>query len=337
MNIQILEQIPLAPLTTMNVGGKARFFIEVKNVEELSDAVSFARDKNLSMFVLGGGSNTLFSDDGFSGLVIKIDIVGIEHHDGRVTAGAGVIWDDLVSDAVSRGLWGIENLSLVPGSVGGAAVQNIGAYGVEARETISSVEVFDTEKMQIKNFLSNKCEFGYRESIFKKNKNLVVTRVTFDLAKNGAPRVDYEDVKKYFSEMNIIMPSLQDIREAIVLIRTKKMPQPGVGTAGSFFKNPIIEKDQWENLKKQFPDIKAYPQGVNQNSKIKLSAAWLLDHVGKWRGFRRGDAGVHEKQALILVNYGNATASEILSLAKEMKKSIREKTNVALEEEVELV
>lgn len=359
-NIHILEQVSLAAHTTMKVGGKARFFVQINTVEELAEAIGFAQKQGLPIFILGAGSNTIFSDFGFHGLVIKIGILGITYEGNRVTVGAGVFWDDFVRDVVAHNLWGVENLSLIPGSVGGSAVQNIGAYGVEAQETIFSVEAFDMEKMKLKSFFGEECGFGYRESIFKKSKNLIVTRVTFDLSPSGTPRTDYEDVKKYFENKGITAPALGEIREAIVAIRTAKMPAPPIGTAGSFFKNPIISVLQYEALKKQFPDIKAYPQASERNTNmkfafpsersgyctqlypqggngggpVKLAAGWLLDHVGKWRGVRHGDAGVHEKQALILINYGKASASEILSLANEMKKDIAEKTGVTLEEEV---
>lgn len=315
----------------MRVGGKARFFVHIRSVDEFAQAVIFARENNLPIFVLGGGSNTLVSEDGFPGLVMKIEIKGIAYCGALVTVGAGEIWDEFVSDVIAHNLWGSENLSLIPGTVGGAAVQNIGAYGVEAKEIIFSVEVFDAKEMQTKIFLRDECEFGYRESIFKKNKNLIVIRVTFALTQNGSPHTDYEDVKKYFENEKIAMPTLVQIREAIVAIRTVKMPAPPLGTAGSFFKNPVVIASHYEILKKQFPEIKAYLQGDNT---VKLSAAWLLDKVGGWRGYKKGDAGVYEKQALILVNYGDATAEEMLSLAHEMKNDIKEKTGVTLEEEV---
>lgn len=334
MAIQVSEQVPLAPLTTMRVGGAARYFVQVGDIGDLQEAVLFARENNLSVFVLGGGSNILFSDEGFNGLVIKIEIKGIQYADTLVTAGAGEVWDYLVRDVVVRGLWGIENLSLVPGTVGGATVQNIGAYGVEACDSIFSVEAFDTKTMNGKTFLRDECEFGYRESIFKKNKNLIVLNITFKLVRDGVPQIEYEDVKKYFGEKGITELSLKDIRTAIVAIRTAKMPAPPIGTAGSFFKNPVVSVAQYEVLKSRFPGIKAYLQGDNC---VKLSAAWLLDHVGGWRGVRYRDVGVHEKQALILVNYGNSTAQEILFLADEMKKDIRQKTNVEIEEEVVIV
>lgn len=334
MAIQIQENVLLAPLTTMRVGGSASFFVRVGSTKELSEAILFAREKKIPVFVLGAGSNILFSDNGFSGLVIKIEIKGVIHDDVRITAGAGVQWDDFVDDMVSLNLCGIENLSLIPGTVGGAVVQNIGAYGVEACDAIISVEAFNIETMQIETFLRDECEFGYRESIFKKNKNLIVMSASFSLKEGSTTNINYDDVKKYFENKKITEPTLAEIREAIIVIRTAKMPAPGVGTAGSFFKNPILPMSKYEELKKQFPELKAYPQGDNT---IKLSAAWLLDHVGGWRGVRHGDVAVHEKQALILVNYGTASAQEILFFADEMKSDIKNKTDVLLEEEVVIV
>lgn len=331
MAIQIQEQVILAPFTTMKVGGNARFFVRVRSVEELEEALLFGREKGLPIFILGGGANTLVAQEGFAGLVIKNEIKGITYDDTHVTVGAGEWWDDVVRDVVVHDLWGIENLSLVPGTVGGAVVQNIGAYGTEARDTIFSVDALDMEKMHIKTFLRAECEFGYRESIFKKNKNLVVLSATFELKKNAEPNINYEDVKKYFEERGVSAPTLLEIRDAIIAIRTAKLPVPPIGSAGSFFKNPVVSAVQYDELKKQFPDIKANIQG---DTSMKLSAAWLIDHVGGWRGYRKGDAGVHEKQALILVNYGSATAEEMISLAREIKNDIKKKTNVMLEEEV---
>lgn len=335
MAIDIKEEFPLASLTTMRVGGSAHFFCKVDDVSELTEAIIFSRKKGIPFFMLGGGSNTLVSASGFSGLVIKNEIKGIEHTEAgdetMVKVGAGVVWDEFVSSVVSLGLWGIENLSLIPGSVGGAVVQNAGAYGVEARETIVSVEAFDTETLQVETFLNNQCEFGYRESVFKKKKNLIVVSAIFKLTRNSTPRLAYEDVKKYFIERDNNMPTLAEVREAIIAIRTAKLPRLDLGTAGSFFKNPIVTQKQYTDIKKDYPEIKAYILGDNR---VKLSAAWLIDHAGGFRGVRRGDAGTHEKQALILINYGSATADEIISLAEEIKKDIYKKTNVYLEEEV---
>lgn len=331
MSFIIQENIPLAPFTTMKVGGMARFFARVCNVRELSQAVVFADKNKIPFFTLGGGSNTLVSSLGFQGLVIKIEIKGTQYEDSRVTVGAGEKWEEFVQEVVARNLWGVENLSLIPGTVGGAVVQNIGAYGVEARDTIFSVDVFDIETREIKTFLTNECAFGYRESVFKKKKNLIVVRATFRLTKEPTLRIEYEDVKKYFERSGNISPALSEVRNAVIAIRRAKLPVPGIGTAGSFFKNPVVSMVQYVVLKKKFPDIKAYLQADNT---VKLSAGWLLDHVGCFRGTRRENAGVHEKQALILVNYGGAKAEEIISLAHEMKEEIRKKTNVMLEEEV---
>ena len=335
MTIFIKEHIPLALMTTMRVGGNARYFARIKSLADLKSGVAFARSQNLPIFVLGGGSNMLVPSKGFSGLVLKIEFKGISYEeDGslvHVIAGAGEVWDDVVRDAVKRGLWGIENLSLIPGTIGGAAVQNIGAYGAEARDTILWVEAFDMQTMKLKKFSRDECAFGYRESIFKKNSNLIVVRAAFNLTHDGTPRIEYQDVKTFFTERKINTPALSDIRNAIVAIRTAKMPAPPLGTAGSFFKNPVVSGEEFEHLVKVYPEIKAYPQG---DGTVKLSAAWLLDKIGGFRGYREGDAGVYEHQALVLVNYGTATAENILSLAHEMKKVIKEKTNVVLEEEV---
>ena len=335
MSIKIEENILLAPMTTMKVGGRARFFVRVKNIDEIKEAVSWASQKRIRFFVLGGGANTVVGEKGFNGLVIKIECKGVSYKKSgeivSVSIDAGEKWDDVVKDAVSRGLWGIENLSLIPGTAGGAAVQNIGAYGTALADVVDKVEVLDTKTMMGKVFLREECAFGYRESVFKKNPHLVVTQVTLNLRSNSKPLLNYEDVKKYFIEKGIHEPSLSEMREAIISIRTNKMPPESLGTAGSFFKNPLVSKDDFLRLQKKFPEIKSYSVGENS---FKLSAAWLLDKVGGFRGFRDGDAGAYEKQTLILVNHGSATAKDIVSLAEKMKKIIKEKTNVTLEEEV---
>lgn len=334
MSIKIEENVALASMTTMRTGGTARFFMRVASVDDLKSALFFAKENSLPIFILGGGANTVVSDNGFPGLVIKIEIKGIKHSDGFVTAGAGEWWDNVVSLAVEKNLVGIENLSFIPASVGGAVVQNIGAYGAELKDSIFSVEVLNREKMKTETFTLKDCEFGYRESLFKKNKNFIVLRATFKLEQNGKPNSSYEEVKKYFEDKNINTPSLIEVREAIIDIRNAKLPKSPLGSAGSFFKNPIVSLSVFEKLKKQFPEIVAYPQDDNT---VKISAAWLIDKVGGWRGVRKGDVGVHDKQALILVNYGSATAEEVLDFAQEIKNDIKNKTGVTLEEEVVVI
>lgn len=331
----IEENIPLAPMTTLCVGGIARFLMRVQSSEDLQKAVIFAREKNTPFFILGGGANTLVFDEGFPGLVIKMENKGIEvvSRDGytEIIASAGEKWDDVVREAVARNLWGIENLSHIPGTVGGAVVQNIGAYGSEVESCVLWVEVFDGATNTLKKFSRDACAFGYRESIFKQNPALVVVRAAFNLEYITMPHVQYEEVKKYFVDHRNSLPTLADIREAIIAIRTDKLPPSFLGTAGSFFKNPVITNDAFRDLEKRFPDIKAHPL---LSGGVKLSAAWLLDTIGEFNGVRRGDAGVYDKHALVLVNYGSATARSILDLAHEMKEFIKVKTGVILEEEV---
>ncbi|KKU81465.1 MAG: UDP-N-acetylenolpyruvoylglucosamine reductase [Parcubacteria group bacterium GW2011_GWA1_47_8] len=332
----IQEFVPLAPLTTMRTGGQARYFARVTSIANLHRVVLFAKEKSLPLFVLGGGSNVLVSDEGFPGLVLKIEICSIAYEEQGahvcVVSGAGEAWDDLARDAISRSLWGVENLSLVPGTVGGAVVQNIGAYGAEVSEVVAWVEVFDRETGETKIISRAACAFGYRTSIFKTHPYLIVTRVALLLARQGSPRTNYEDVQKYFNERHISEPTLGDIRSAIVAIRTAKLPPPEFGTAGSFFKNPVVGKEIFDELVKKFPEIKSYPGG--DDGAVKLSAAWILDHVGGWKGIRQGNVGVYGNQALVLVNYGGARTNEILALADAMKKDTEEKTGVHLEEEV---
>ncbi|MEK7538896.1 MAG: UDP-N-acetylmuramate dehydrogenase [Patescibacteria group bacterium] len=336
MNIQIEEGVALAPLTTMLVGGAARFFVRITGASQISEVVSFARAKNIPLLVLGGGSNVLIPDTGFSGLVMKVECKGIsfeldEGNRVRMIVGAGERWDYVVLSAVLERLWGIENLSLVPGTLGGAIVQNIGAYGVEVCDSVLWVEAYDMQTMKTKIFLRSECMFGYRTSIFKTNRNLIVVRAALELGREEKAQTDYEDVKKYFLTQNNNAPSLEDIRCAIIAIRTAKMPAPPLGTAGSFFKNPVVSVDVFESLKKTYPEIKAY---VQRDGTIKLSAAWLLDKVCGWRGVRRGNVGVYKKQSLVLVNYGGASAQEILNLAQKMRGSLFQKTGIVLEEEV---
>ncbi len=334
--VKIEENVPLAPLTTMRTGGNARFLARVKTLSDLRTAALFAREHALPIFVLGGGSNILVSDLGFLGLVIKIEMIGVtyeEKGDGiEVTVGGGEKWDNFVSSAVARSLWGIENLSLIPGTVGGAIVQNIGAYGALLEGVVVRVEAFDIETMEVKTFSRMECAFGYRQSIFKKSPHIAVVRAVFTLARTGLPNFSYEEVNKYFKDRGIAEPTLSEMRLAIIAVRTAKLPPETIGTAGSFFKNPIVSKKHFEQIKQRFPEIKAYLQG--DDGTVKLSGAWLLDKIGGWRGARRGDAGVYERQALVIVNYGTATAREIVLLAEDMKRSIKEKIGVELEEEV---
>ena len=286
----IQEDIPLAGFTTFKIGGNARYFCLAKNENDLKEGIAFAKEKKISVFVLGGGSNILISEKGFDGLVIKVELVGVafeeEAGDVVATVASGENWDTFVAETVKRGLYGLENLSGIPGSVGGAPVQNIGAYGMEVKDAIQSVEVFDPKDLKIKTFSKKQCQFGYRDSIFKHEaKNLIIMRVVFLLKKKGDLKLDYRDVKKYLDDNKIEMPTLAQVRDAILEIRSKKFPDlKKFGTAGSFFKNPIISKEEHRKLLEDFPKIQSFP--VDEHS-VKIPAGWLLDVLCGFKGVRK--------------------------------------------------
>ncbi|MDQ3014262.1 MAG: UDP-N-acetylmuramate dehydrogenase [bacterium] len=350
----IQENISLKDLTTFHIGGPARYFVVVTSTEELKEAVAFAKEKLLQIFILGGGSNILVSDQGFPGLVIKIEIQGIETRevDGNkveVIAGAGEDWDQFVGKMVEHGLYGIENLSLIPGSVGAAPVQNIGAYGVEAKDSISWVEVLNIETGEVEKLSNAQCAFAYRDSIFKtpEGKKYIITRVAFSLSREGKLSTEYKDVAEYIKNNNVVEINLQKIRDIVIAIRTAKLPDVRhVGTAGSFFKNPIIAEIQFNELKKQYPDLPGFTtashpsfskEGQGDGVSIKIPAAWLLDKLCGFKGYRVGNVGVYKTQALVLVNFNGATANEIFSLSEKMIACVKEKTNIILEREVHII
>ncbi len=337
MGIKIEKDVPLAPYTTFRVGGPARFFTVVMGVGDLSEAIRFSKKENLPVFLLGGGSNILIADSGFPGLVIKFnntnyEIKGNKNH-FLVVADAGIVWDDFVGDLVSKNIGGLENLSLIPGSVGGAVVQNIGAYGVELGNFIESVKVFDVSESVEKVFHKSDCEFGYRNSIFKKNKNLIVLGAEFKLPKNQKPNIDYKDLKIAFAGKDNITPS--EVREAVISIRSAKLPDYRViGTAGSYFKNPVISDKKALDLQRDYPELPIYPL---QEEGIKISAAYLMDKALDLKGFHLGLVYTHPKQALVLCAESGAKTEDVLKLAKYIKRSIFEKTGIELEEEVEYI
>ncbi len=338
MNIE--QNVPLAQLTTFRVGGVARYFVSVKSVPELTEAVSFAKEEGLPFFVLGGGSNTLVPDFGFPGLVIKNEIRGIKmkEEDGAfiLEVGAGENWDDFVNFTVSQGLYGLENLSYIPGNVGGAPVQNIGAYGAEVKDTIEGVEVFDPEKMEFRTLSNEACGFSYRDSIFKhkKGSRLVITKVIFKLSKQGRVNIGYKDLKERFKDRYSSDVALSEVREAVVDIRKNKLPDwKVVSTAGSFFKNPIITKSHFEKLKKMYPEITGFSEG----NKVKVPLAWILDKVCDLKGMEEGNVGLFPKQPLAVVNLGDATFDEIKQFTDKIAALIKEKTEIEVEWEVRVL
>lgn len=339
--MKIEENIPLAHHTTFKIGGPARFFCSVTSEEELLEAVRFADEKDIPFFVLGGGSNLLVSDKGFSGLVIKMDLKGVEYKEGkgtevRVSAAAGEMWDEFVEQTVSHDLHGLENLSAIPGMVGAAPVQNVGAYGTEAAQTIILVRALDVKAMKFVDLSNADCKFHYRDSMFKHEKGkYIITRVDFKLEKNGKANTTYRDVKDYFATRNISSPSIEEVRKAVIDIRWNKLPDWKLwGTAGSFFKNPIISSDHFDQLKTKYPDLPGYPE---TDGRVKVSLAWILDKVCDAKSLCNGHVCTYEKQALVIVAQPGATAGEVVDFTHELMRLVKEKTDIEIEAEVEWV
>lgn len=337
--MEIKHDVPLGSYTTMQVGGPASFFVEISSPEELREAVSFARQRNLPMFALGGGSNIVMSDRGFPGLVLKMELRGIQFTSSgdsvRAVACAGEVWDDFVSETVRRNLHGLENLSLIPGSVGAAPIQNIGAYGADVSHTIEWVEAFDTDVLQSRTFSKNDCHFRYRDSYFKRTPAIIVTRVAFLLKRGGKTKIDYRDLKDYFTRLQETHPSIQAVRDAVIAIRRAKLPDPAeISNTGSFFKNPVIPKEQLEVLKRTYKDIPSYEVDA---ATVKIPLAWILDRVCGLKGARSGSVGLHDTQALVLVNHGGASADEIRNFAESVRTTVYAKTGIMPEYEVSFI
>jgi len=344
------ENIPLAPFTTLHIGGLARFFVEAQSRAEVEEAIAFARSKSLPLFVLGGGSNLIVSDNGWPGLVLRIAIPGIERdpaeREGRVwfNVGAGESWDRFVSHSVMAQCAGVECLSGIPGSVGGTPVQNVGAYGQEVSETIESVEVFDLKDNQICELCREACGFAYRSSIFNTSERgrFIILRVTYALTPGGEPHLEYADLKRHF-EGRETQPNLAETREAVRHIRSRKgmliIPgDPDCQSAGSFFKNPILSQDQHAELEKRAAAKNLIvPSYSAPDRKHKVSAAWLVEHSGFARGYALGQAAISSKHALAIVNRGGATAAEVLALKEQIQHRVEEIWGVRLEPEPVMV
>jgi UDP-N-acetylmuramate dehydrogenase len=343
------ENIPLAPLTTLHVGGPARFFVDAANAGEVVEAVRFAQSRNLPLFVLGGGSNLVVADSGWPGLVLKVAIAGMDQRPesgGKILfdIGAGESWDRFVSRAVVAQCAGVECLSGIPGSVGGTPVQNVGAYGQEVSETIESVEVLDLKDGQVRELCNEACGFSYRTSIFNTTEpgRFVILRVTYALTPGGEPHLEYADLKRQF-EGRESKPNLAETREAVRHIRALKgmliVPgDPDCQSAGSFFKNPVLTEEQHDELHKQAIakglSVPSYP--ALEKSR-KVSAAWLVEKSGFPRGYGFGHVGISSKHALAIVNRGGATAAEVLALKDQIQHRVEEIWGVRLEPEPVLV
>ncbi|MBI2064931.1 MAG: UDP-N-acetylmuramate dehydrogenase [Candidatus Yanofskybacteria bacterium] len=334
MHVKIRKNVKLARYTTFHVGGPAEFFAEVNSVGEVKGVVDFVKKNKLKLFILGGGSNVLLPDKGMKGLVLKVNIKGIKFRNNLTSAGAGEIWDNIVAKAVAKGLSGIENLSLIPGTVGGAVYQNIGAYGMELKDVLDSVEVFDIKSLAVKRFSNKKCYFGYRQSIFQQSENprYIILEAGLKLSKNYVPNVEYPDLVKYFGSKKA---SLSEMRKAIIKIRKTKLvyPSDSIGTAGSFFKNPIVSSALFNKIIKQQPDIKGRE---TDRGRIKLFAGQLVEEAG-WKGKRLGSVGASEKHSMVLVSYKGGKAVDIVKLSNLIRKSVKDKFGVDLEPEVKIM
>ncbi|MCX6704465.1 MAG: UDP-N-acetylmuramoyl-L-alanine--D-glutamate ligase [Candidatus Woesebacteria bacterium] len=329
-NIKIQENISLKELTTFKIGGPARYYAEVKNEEDVLIIGKFIKKNNLKIFILGGGSDILIDDKGFDGIVIKYvgNKLKIEKEE-IITAEAGLSWDKLVEFSIENSLQGIECMSGIPGTVGASPVQNIGAYGQEIKDTLLSLRAFEFKSEKFLNFSNKDCQFNYRDGFFKKPGNFqkyLITSVSLKLFINGSPKVEYESLSNYLKEKNIIKPSLNEVREAVFNLRREKLENPKeFGNAGSFFKNPVVDKE--------IPGIPGYPFG----NKYKLFAGWLIDKAG-WKGKSYKGAAVSSKNAPFLINKsGKANSSDVIELAKKITKSVKEKFGVILEPEVQFI
>ncbi len=336
------KKVILSKFTTFGTGGPAEYFYEAKDIKETKDSVLFAQKNNLELKVLGSGSNILVSDAGTNCFVVKMNIKGIfvesvNDKYTRIVANAGEKFDDIVAMSVENKLHGLENLSWIPGTVGATPVHNIGAYGVEVSDVIEWIEVLNMDTLETYKLSSEDCDFRYRDSMFKnpKNKNLIILKVSYLLNNKYDINIEYDDIKEFFDKKTIVKPTLINIRDAIIHTRKQKLPDiKCVGSAGSFFKNPIVSKNDIKRLLILYPELVIYPYDKLNK---KVSAAWLIDKVGKWRGYKKSSVGVHGLSALVLINYGNATSKNIFNLAEKIRKDIKEKTSINLEYEVNLI
>jgi UDP-N-acetylmuramate dehydrogenase len=337
---QIQQNIPLRQYNTLGIDAIARHFAAFSSVDELSELIENNPITGTPPLIIGGGSNILFKND-VKGLVLKNNIPGLniikeDTNHVYVKAGAGENWHSFVQYCLQRNWAGVENLSLIPGCVGASPMQNIGAYGVEIKEVVEELEAWHIHDRKMHVFTANDCQFGYRESVFKRKyrNQFVILNVTYRLNKTPRFNTSYGAIDQELERMGVQQLSIQAISQAVINIRQSKLPDPAkIGNAGSFFKNPSVSRAVYEKLQQKFPGIVGY---ANPDGTVKLAAGWLIEQSGL-KGIRHGDAGVHEKQALVLVNYGHATGKEMYDLSEEVMRTVKAKFGVELEREVNVV
>lgn len=342
--MKVASEVSLKTYNTFGIESTARHFAVVSSVAELQELLKEERWQQTPKLILGGGSNLLFTSH-FEGLVIKIGIGGIEvveesQEEVWISVGAGENWHQLVMYCIEQGWGGIENLSLIPGTVGAAPMQNIGAYGVEIKDVFESLEAVEINTANVQRFTAEECKFGYRESVFKNiyKGRYIIASVVFKLSKQPLINTSYGAIEEVLieklGENALQQATIRDVSDAVIHIRQSKLPDPAkMGNAGSFFKNPIVPRSKYDTLKQEYENIPGYPVS---ESEIKVPAGWLIEQAG-WKGKRRGNVGVHNRQALVLVNHGGATGEAVKKLAYDIQQSVQEKFDVLIQPEVNMV
>ncbi|WP_437881157.1 UDP-N-acetylmuramate dehydrogenase [Pseudomonas sp. LRF_L74] len=333
MSLELHENVSLQPFNTFGIHVSARLFAQAGNEQDVREALALAAERGLPLLVIGGGSNLLLTRD-VEALVLRMASRGLRivEDDGEsvvVEAEAGEPWHPFVQWSIAQGLAGLENLSLIPGTVGAAPIQNIGAYGVEIKDVFAGLTALDQQTGELREFTLGECAFGYRDSLFKRQAGRwIILRVRFRLLRNAQLHLEYGPVRQRLQEMGIESATSADVSRAICAIRSEKLPDPAVlGNAGSFFKNPVVSAALAERIRAEHPDLVAYPVGEGE---MKLAAGWLIERAG-WKGYQDGDAGVHRLQALVLVNYGDAQGQQLLDLARRIQADILQRFGVTLE------
>lgn len=330
-----LKNYNLKAHNTFGIDAKCSRFLEYESVAEAQEVAKILRESSIPYIIIGGGSNLLLTKD-YEGIVVHSACKGVERRGNSLICGSGEVWDDIVAKSIAMQLYGAENLSLIPGDVGASAVQNIGAYGSEVKDLIRKITAVEISTGAVREFNHTECEYGYRQSRFKhewKNRFLIIS-VEYELSEAFQPRLDYGNIRAELERRNITEPTAQQLRDTIIDIRNAKLPDPKVmGNAGSFFMNPIVSREKYEQLAEQYVGMPHYEIDADN---VKIPAGWMIDQCG-WKGKSLGRAGVHDKQALVLVNRGGATGAEIVALCEAIQKDVKAKFDIDIHPEVNII